>query len=161
MSFHFFRQFSFFVSLLHRRGRSRPWICRITRYQGVFKALYLSPPRFQQKTRMLVLPYCKPFVTVARPPNAGFENSVSYNRDRRNAGNKTAPGMMVGVLLGVKFALGPKERSSKAQKRAPKLDLWSVHERYQSNRNVLAVSAYRTCKKEQALNALNNFRWQR
>ncbi len=96
-----------------------------------------------------------------KTPYASSRTSASHELDRRNVGNKTAPGMMVGVLLGVKFALGPKERSTKARKRAIKLDLWTMGGDVRGNRNVLAVSAYRTCQKEQALKALNGFRWQR
>lgn len=86
-------------------------------------------------------------------------NSVSaMDRNQRSAGKAAA----LGLVLGVRFALTPpttaKARSVKGKAR---LDIWQSEGSFAGNRNALAVSAYRQCQKEQALQALNNFRWAR
>lgn len=78
-----------------------------------------------------------------------------HEMDRSQARQKAAA---IGVVLGIKFALGPKE-VAKSGRRKARLDVWQPSGG--KGAQVLAVSAYRECKKEQALKALNSFRWKR
>ncbi len=74
---------------------------------------------------------------------------------RRDAGKVAA----LGLVFGVRFALGPKEiaGSGKAGSRfSPYIGVPGS-----GNMQVLAVSAYRQCKREEALNGLSDWRWKR
>lgn len=110
------------------------------------------------------------FVTTL-PPVTGREdegceallNTANYDlttrgdeMDRRSVKRDVAA---IGVIFGVRFALGPKEIARSGRKPAAKLDIWEPNNGHGAQ--VLAVSAYRDCKKEKALKALNDFRWQR
>ena len=85
-------------------------------------------------------------------------NSVSaMDRNQRSAGKATA----LGVIFGVRFALGPKE-IAKSKHRKARLDIWQTKGSIaDNNRHALAVSDYRACRKEKALEALSAFRWKR
>lgn len=85
-------------------------------------------------------------------------NSVSaMDRNQRSAGKAAA----LGVVFGVRFALGPKE-IAKSRYGKPRLDLWQTAGSISNDsRHALAVSEYRACQKEKALNALSDFRWER
>ena len=90
------------------------------------------------------------------------------DRNQRTAGKVAAP-VAVGLIFGVRYALTPpgsapayKAKSSENNANG-NFDVWhrdakSVSE---DSRSALAVSAYRTCQKKQALSALNDFRWSR
>ncbi|HBR68939.1 MAG TPA: hypothetical protein DEA55_06145 [Rhodospirillaceae bacterium] len=84
--------------------------------------------------------------------------SVSaMDRNQRSAGKAAA----LGVVFGVRFALGPKE-VAKPRHGQVRLDLWQTASSISdNNRHALAISDYRACRKEKALNALSEFRWQR
>ncbi len=85
-------------------------------------------------------------------------NSVSaMDRNQRSAGKAAA----LGVVFGVRFALGPKE-IAKPRRGKARLDLWQTSGSIaDNNRHALAVSDYRACQKEKALEALSDFRWKR
>lgn len=81
----------------------------------------------------------------------------AMDRTRRSADKKAA---MLGLVLGLRVALGPKEvlRNEKRVSVGPQfLQNDDMRDSY-----ALAVSDYRRCKNEQALKALNdNWRWRR
>lgn len=81
--------------------------------------------------------------------------SSAMDRNQRSAGKVAA----LGLVLGVRFALTPPQKTRSAVK--PRLDVWQLNGVQAGNRSALAVSAYRQCQKEQALQALNEFRWAR
>lgn len=91
--------------------------------------------------------------------------NVSYNkrqhsdiRHKQNIGKSAA----IGLVFGLRFALGPKEVLKNTRAKDIELDVWSPRDSASSDIiQVAAVSQYRRCKKEETLNALNDFRWQR
>ena len=110
-----------------------------------------------------------PLIEVPSPAPA-FEdtcrsllNSVHFNagpsqdmdRDRRAAGKAAA----LGLVFGVRFALGPKEvRPAGSQDRA-QFGFWQP--RHGSGAEALAIADYRRCRNEQALKAISDWRWER
>lgn len=95
-------------------------------------------------------------------------NSVSLSgpssvmdQTQRPAGKAAA----LALVFGVRFALGPAEQpriSRKSQSRnKARLDIWQPHGTSVGDRSALTVSAYRHCRKEQALQALSDFHWRR
>ena len=77
------------------------------------------------------------------------------DRNQRSAGAATA----VGLMLGVSFALGPKEVNSKKRQKAPRFELRQPHNT--NGYKAMAVADYRRCKNEQALGAIQDWRWSR
>ena len=75
------------------------------------------------------------------------------DRTRPSAGKAAA----VGLVLGVRFALGPKTIT---KSRRPALDVWEPGGAGQSGR-ARAIAEYRRCKNEQALDAIRDWRWER
>jgi len=78
------------------------------------------------------------------------------DRNQRSAGKAAA----LGLVLGVRFALTPPTKATPHAKK-PRLDIWQTHGARPGDRSALAVSAYRQCQKQQALQALSEFRWKR
>lgn len=77
--------------------------------------------------------------------------------NQRSAGKAAA----LGLVFGVRFALGPVEKPNSTNRTKARFDVWQPEGSYAGNRHALAVSAYRQCQKEKALNALGDFRWAR
>jgi hypothetical protein len=74
---------------------------------------------------------------------------------------KRAAASSLGLIFGVKFALGPKEiirPNRSGDKNRAKFDVWYQED---ANMKALAVSDYRRCKKEKALGQAESWRWQR
>lgn len=83
--------------------------------------------------------------------------------DRRYDASKAAA---LGVVFGVKFALGPKEvtHNKRSNRRSPKarFSAWQLdNQSAAGGYKVLAVADYRRCRNEQALNFLSDWRWSR
>ncbi|MCB9990187.1 MAG: hypothetical protein H6867_02260 [Rhodospirillales bacterium] len=80
----------------------------------------------------------------------------AMDRDRHVAGKAAA----LGVVFGVRFALGPKEVArSGGHNKAVRFDLWEARE--SNSRQAMAVAEYRRCKNEEALKAISDWRWKR
>jgi hypothetical protein len=80
--------------------------------------------------------------------HSAFPNAQSGdNAIRRDAGNVAA----LGLLFGVRYALGPREQTRTVRPAGPEVttDL--------SGMSALSVSAYRRCKNEQTIEAMNSF----
>lgn len=80
----------------------------------------------------------------------------------RDAGHAAA----LGLIFGVKFALGPKEsaQNKRSGRRSPKarFSVWQVDDQHETGSyKALAVSDYRRCRNEEALNFLSDWRWSR
>lgn len=80
--------------------------------------------------------------------------------------NERASAAALGVVFGVRFALGPKEVLHKKGRRrgAPsaRVGVWQLDEKPDtSGYKALAVSDYRRCKNEEALKFLSDWRWSR
>ena len=84
-----------------------------------------------------------------------FSPANTVKRDRRDAGKAAA----LGLVFGVRFALGPKEITRSKRKKPVTLDVWTPRE--DNSRQALAVAEYRRCKNEQALKAISDWRWAR
>lgn len=82
-------------------------------------------------------------------------SSSAMDRDRRAAGQAAA----IGLVFGVRFALGPKEVRRKKSDRSVQFEVWKSED--QSGVQALAVSDYRRCKNREALQAISDFRWER
>lgn len=80
----------------------------------------------------------------------------AMDRTQRTAGTAAA----LGVVFGVRFALGPKETAKSGRNNA-RLTIWQPTSGLAGDRHALAVADYRECRKEQALKALSDFRWTR
>lgn len=86
----------------------------------------------------------------------------AMDRNQRDAGKAAA----LGLIFGVRFALQPSKTSNNSDASDARLGFWQpdtpqVGAKDDHNRSALAVVAYRQCQKEQALQALNDFRWTR
>ena len=87
--------------------------------------------------------------------------SSTVSRNRRSAGKAAA----LGLVFGVRFALSPstKSRSSlrSKSKEAPEMrfDVWRPKAVKPYDRSAQSISAYRSCQKKEALQALRDFRW--
>lgn len=82
-------------------------------------------------------------------------STSAMDRNQRSAGKAAA----LGLVLGVRFALSPPAKA-KPSAIQPRLGVWHISGATE-DRSALAVSAYRQCQKEQALKAINEFRWAR
>ncbi len=80
---------------------------------------------------------------------------TAMDRNQRSAGKAAA----LGLVLGVRFALSPPNKAGLAPQK-PSVDVWHPAEA-SNDRSALAVTAYRQCQKEQALKAMEDFRWVR
>lgn len=108
----------------------------------------ISSPDPVQATTDSCLPLLKS-VRYEAPPSA-------MDRDRYNTGKAAA----LGVIFGVRFALGPKEVArSGARDKAVAFDIWQPRE--DSGIQAMAVADYRRCKNEEALRAISDWRWAR
>lgn len=82
----------------------------------------------------------------------------AMDRNQRSAGKAVA----LGLVFGVRFALTPPAKTgAPALREKARVDIWEADGAFAGNRNALAVSAYRQCQKERALQALSDFRWTR
>lgn len=109
--------------------------------------------------------------STSRPASAedsclSLLNTVRYDaspsaagRDRRSVGKATA----LGLVLGVRFALGPKEvMKTSPSGGAARLGFWQPRDVADTGSSrALAIADYRRCKSEQALKALSDWRWVR
>jgi hypothetical protein len=96
---------------------------------------------------------CLPLLTPLRHTSP---NTVT-DWNQRPAGKAAA----FGIIFGVRFALGPKE-NAKSRSAAVKPELRFLgSDAATSDRSALTVSAYRQCRKQQALQELNEFRWRK
>ncbi len=77
------------------------------------------------------------------------------DRTQRDAGKAAA----LGLIFGVRFALTPPKKSKASETKAT-IGFWHPQP-VTSGRSALAVTAYRECQKQEALQALNEFRWKR
>jgi len=78
--------------------------------------------------------------------------------DRGRASEGQAQAAALGLVLGVRFALGPKEVIRSNRSRVEIRQPFSTTE----DTYALAIADYRRCKNEQALRALNDeWRWSR
>lgn len=84
-----------------------------------------------------------------------YTTSSATDRDRRIAGKAAA----VGLIFGVRFALGPKEVNRAGADNAVKFDIWQPRET--GGMKAMAVAEYRRCKNEQNLKAISDWRWKR
>ena len=82
--------------------------------------------------------------------------SITTERNQRSAG-ETAN---LGFVFGVRFALSPTPKAGAKRSKA-RLGFWHPHTPIAGDRNALAVKDYRDCRSKQAMDALNDFRWQR
>lgn len=83
----------------------------------------------------------------------------AMDRNQRSAGQAAA----LGLVFGLRFALAPPKnpRSGNTPKPTAHLDLWQPEGAFAGDRHALAVSSYRRCQKDQALRAMEGFRWAR
>lgn len=79
------------------------------------------------------------------------------DRTQRTAGTAAA----LGIVFGVRFALGPKETAKSNRSGNARFTIWQPANATAGDQHALAVADYRNCQKEQALKALNEFRWTR
>lgn len=76
--------------------------------------------------------------------------------NRHHAGTAAA----LGLVFGVRFALGPKETNKPGKRKSnARFDIWQPQN--DNGRQALAVADYRRCKNEQALQAISDWRWKR
>lgn len=93
---------------------------------------------------------CTPLLSSSYPAH--------MDRTQRSAGKAAA----IGLVFGVRFALTPpKKAKAGVTISQPQLDVWQPKAALGSDRSALAVAAYRECQKSHALQALNDYRWQR
>ncbi len=113
---------------------------------GSEKSLTSSKPAI---TEDACLPLLK---TVSHSPALS-----AMDRDRRSAGNAA----VLGLVFGVRFALGPKEVMKPGKGRAA-VGFEVLQQRETGGMHALAVSEYRRCRNEKALKALSDdWRWSR
>jgi len=86
-------------------------------------------------------------------------SSVDY---RRRESNRQAAASL-GFIVGLRFALGPKEvvRYSGNRRKSVRFDVWQPSDAVAGDMRALYVSDYRRCKKEETLRELSDWRWQR
>jgi hypothetical protein len=78
----------------------------------------------------------------------------AMDHDRQSAGTAAA----VGLVLGIHFALGPKEVTGP---RRSSVSVGLLQARDTGGMQALAISQYRRCRNEQALQSLKDLRWSR
>lgn len=95
---------------------------------------------------------CLPLLNIRHTPPVS-----AMDRTQRSAGTAAA----LGVVFGVRFALGPKETAKTGRKDNARLSVWQPANSTGGDRHALAIADYRDCQREQALKALSDFRWSR
>lgn len=118
----------------------------------------LTAPQFKEQN-VGAADKCLPLLSSVRhtPPHNVMD------RNQRSAGKAAA----LGLIFGVRFALTPSRHPAKDQKPEAAIGFWptdagsSPGKDQARDRSALAVVAYRQCQKQQALQALNGFRWSR
>jgi hypothetical protein len=85
------------------------------------------------------------------------EQSRSMYGGNYDAAKATA----VGLVFGVRFALGPKEVIKKKGKKSSSIGVWQLEDSQTGGYKALAVAEYRRCKNEEAIKSLSDWRWQR
>lgn len=96
---------------------------------------------------------CLPLLKTVR-----YDNPASSAMDRGRSSEGQAQAAALGLVLGVRFALGPKEVVKSNRGRFEVRQPFSTTD----DNYALAVADYRRCKNEQALKALNDdWRWSR
>lgn len=107
-----------------------------------------------------------PIVSVPDAPPAGDEclyilriakerdSTSAMDREYRQAAGSAAA---IGLVFGVRFALGPQEVSRNGKRRAPKasFNVWETRDHANSGQ-ALAIADYRACRNERALQALTD-----
>ncbi|MBI4030782.1 MAG: hypothetical protein HY370_03835 [Proteobacteria bacterium] len=87
-----------------------------------------------------------------------YDNPASSAMDRGRSSDGQAQAAALGLVLGVRFALGPREVVKSNRGRVEIRQPFSTT----NDSYALAVADYRRCKNEQALKALNDeWRWSR
>ena len=77
--------------------------------------------------------------------NLNYDNKRTRYKNNQSAKNAA----MLGIILGIKFAIGPKEIR---RKKRTSLELWSISDQP----SAIAVSAYRKCKNKEALKLISS-----
>lgn len=95
---------------------------------------------------------CLPLLKSAR---AFGPAPSAMDRDWRSAKKAAA----LGVVFGIRFALGPKEVTHSKSRSRVKVGVWQPED--YNGAHALAVADYRRCKNDQALKAISDWRWQR
>ncbi len=109
-----------------------------------------------------------PIITSPTPTQAKNDSCLPLLKSVRQASpsamdrnrSTTGKAAALGVIFGVRFALGPKEvmKSSRRDK-AVRFDLWQAREG--NGAQAMAIADYRRCKNEEALKAISDWRWAR
>lgn len=151
----------------HRTGRYGPRLFWRALAFAVLALAVSSLPAFAFETVVPAAPPVKAATSVpaAADPCLPFLSPVRYAlapapadtpvRDYRVTGGAAA----LGLVVGLRFALGPKELTRGSHHRAPTLGFWQPDSG--TGAQALAVADYRRCKSEAALNALSDWRWER
>ena len=98
-------------------------------------------------------------------PCVSLLKTASFARQQEssmyNGNYAAAQASALGVVFGVRFALGPKEVTHRqGKRRGPDVGVWSLEKSESTNGyKALAVAEYRRCKNEEALKSLSG--WQR
>lgn len=102
---------------------------------------------------------CLPLLKAVRY-SAGSSSPPAVNQ-RSIHGDAAGRATALGLIIGVRFALGPQESNGSSRRRpSARLDVWQPNDNIR-NPHALAVADYRDCRKDQALKALSNWRWSR
>ncbi len=83
--------------------------------------------------------------------------NLNYNGEKARYKNDRLAknAAMLSVILGVKFAVGPKEI---IRKKRTSLELWTINEKTSNKPSAIAISAYRKCKNKEALKLISSLR---
>jgi len=103
-----------------------------------------SPPASSQDHCLSLLP------SARFDGGPGQGQAMAMDRDQRAVAGQAAA---LGLVVGVRFALGPKQVHRPGRNGRVQFGAW---EPSNNGAQALAVSAYRRCKNEQAINALSN-----
>ncbi len=91
---------------------------------------------------------CLSYLNAHLSPDAKHKDFADQSKYRRPAGNKAVP-VALGLVLGVRIALGPRELVNPTQRVQIGPELRSISSG--SNPRALAIAAYRGCKNDQTL----------
>lgn len=96
-----------------------------------------------------------PCLPLLKTPHGSFSSADRIQRPAEKAA-------ALGLVFGLRFALAPVKQSGAAyQKPKARFNVWLNESGNTGDRHALAVARYRECRKNQALQALNSFRWER
>lgn len=112
-------------------------------------ALHRKEQSFKTPSPSVQVDTCLPLLSSTMHPHLP-------NRTQRSAGKAAA----VGLIFGVRFALSQPKTKVNSVGNSARLGLWGP-KTIDGSRSALAVSAYRECQKDKALQALTDFRWKR